>query len=239
MRINFRVWFFLLLLISLTDATAATEEEAVATLERFDGLVKVMPKGSLRRSRVVVQHKLYSGDMVLSYRNAHALILLNDGSKVVLDESASIRFSSNEVEQRSGAVYYEIHHRNARHALKVKTEFAIIGIKGTTFIVNADDEKESVALQEGAIKVESPEAAFRLYRDKVNADFIAYQNRQNQGFEAYKNRQNEKMASYVRAFEMQAGKVVHFSGNKAEERDFDMNVTAEFERFKRIQASLN
>ncbi len=239
MKNSFKVWFFLLLLIPLAEVTAATEEEAVATLERFDGLVKVMPKGSLRRSKVEAQHKLYSGDMVLSYRNAHALIILRDGSKVVLDARASIRFSTNEVDQRSGAVYYEIHHRNAKHALKVKTEFAIIGIKGTTFIVNADDEKESVALQEGEIEVESPEAAFRLYRDRVNADFIAYQNRQNQGFEAYKNRQNKKMASSVKAFEMQAGKVVHFSGNKAEESDFDINVTAEFERFKRIKASLN
>jgi len=239
MKSNFIIWTFLLLLLSSLQASAATEEKSVATLDRFDGLVKVMPKGSLRRSKAEAQHKLYSGDMVLSYRGAHALIILNDGSKVVLDESASIRFSMDEVNQESGVVYYEIHHRNAKHGLTVKTEFAIIGIKGTTFIVNANDKSESVALQEGKIEVASPTVAYRLYRDKVKADFEAYQSKQNQGFEAYKNRQNEKIESHVKAFEMEAGKVVNFKDTTVDESDFDADVTADFERFKRIQASLH
>ena len=240
MKNYFLAWAILILLVSFTEASAISDEkDVIATLERFDGLIKVLPNGSIKRTKAKEHQKLYGGDMVLSYRGAHAIVILADGSKVVLDESASMRFSLNEVEQKSGAVYYEIHHRNAKHALKVKTEFAIIGIKGTTFIVNANVQNESVALQEGNIEVKSPEAAYRLYRDKVEADFEAYQNKQNQGFEAYKNRQNEKIESYVQAFEMQAGKVVNFKGSVADESDFDANITAKFERFKRIQASFN
>ena len=234
------IWSIIFILLSFSNINAAQDaEKVIATLEKFDGVVKILPKDSIRRAKATEHHALYSGDMVLSYRNAHALIVLSDGSKVVLDESASISFAINEVAQKSGAAYYEIHHRNAKNALDVKTEFAIIGIKGTTFIVNADDKKESIALKEGQIEVKSPEAAFKLYREKVDAAFGAYKNKQNSDFESYKKAQREKIASEVKAFEMYAGKVVRFSGNTADESDFDTNVTAEFERFKRIETSLH
>ena len=45
--------------------------------------------------------------------------------------------------------------------VKIKTPFTIIGIKGTTFIVNATKDS-SVTLKEG------------LYRQKVKAEFESY-----------------------------------------------------------------
>ena len=234
------IWSIIFILLSFSNICAAQDtKKVIATLEKFDGVVKILPKDSIRRTKATEHHVLYSGDMVLSYRNAHALIVLSDGSKVVLDESASISFAMNEVAQKSGAAYYEIHHRNANNGLAVKTEFAIIGIKGTTFIVNANDKEESVALKEGQIEVKSPEAAFKLYREKVDAAFNAYKNKQNSDFENYKKRQREKIASEVKAFEMYAGKVVRFNGDVVDENDFDTNVTAEFDRFKRIETSLH
>ena len=237
---RFSMWSFILVFSLVSEMSAlALEKKKVAVLEHFDGVVKVLPQGSIRRSKATQNLVLYNGDMVLSYRNAHAIIVLNDGSKVVLDESASIRFSQNEVTQKEGAAYYEIHHRNAKNALKVKTEFAIIGIKGTTFIVNANTDEASVALKEGLIEVKSPMEQYKLYRDKVLSEFEAYQNKQKEGFEAYKKSQNEKVLSYVNAFELEPEKVVRFKGSTADESRFDANVSAEFERFKRIQTSLN
>jgi len=237
---RFMIWSFILAFVMFSRLEAVQEEQQrVATLERFDGVVKVLPKGSVRRTKAKVNLALYSGDMVLSYRNAHALITLVDGSKVLLDERASISFAYKEVGQQEGAALYEIHHRNAKNAFRVKTEFAIIGIKGTTFIVNANAHDKSVALKEGRIEVKSPEAEYKLYREKELAKFEAYKSQQKAGFETYKKRQEEKVLSYVKAFEMESEKIIRFEGSTVDESRFDANVSAEFERFKRIETSLH
>ena len=233
------ITFFGLGHVAADTGSKVEEKMPVATLYKMDGLIKVLPKGSIRKHKAKVSQAIYAGDMVLSYKKSHVLLKLNDGSKVVLDESSSIRFYLNTVEQESGKVYYDIQKRSAKNALKVKTAFAIIGIKGTTFIVQAEPNFQSVSLQKGKIEIASVKERFELHRKKVLAEFKKYKSEQNQGFEAYKKQAEEKIVSHVNSFIMESGKKVTFSDNIADEDDFNRENEASFEAFKRVIESLH
>ena len=232
--------FFLSSLLAVTGSTHNhnNTKVPVAMLQKMDGLIKILPNNSIKKLKAKAQTAIYAGDMVLTYQKSHAVLELTDGSYVVLDERSSIRFYVNALEQKSGRVLYDIQKRSAKNALKVKTDFAIIGIKGTTFIVDAQAHAPSIALKEGIVEIRSIREDFELHRKQVFAEFEAYKKRENQEFQAYKE-QYKKSVSHVKSFELKQGKVVSFQGKIADENDFNAKSNADFEYFKKVQQSLH
>lgn len=216
----------------------AANDDAIALLVNFDGMVKKLKPGAIKKESIRAGEKIFQGDLLMSYSKSHALVVLRDGSKIVLDEDSVLHFASSSVEQKSGRIYYNIQKRRAHHALQVKTNFAIIGIKGTTFIVNSKADNKSIALKEGLIGVESIKEAFALYRKKELAEFEAFKRKQNEEFEAYKNEGNEYTKTITKAFELRAGKSVRFDGNSAKEDAMKEQNKKSFDYFARLAKSL-
>lgn len=183
----------------------------VGTIMKIDGKAKILPAMSIKKHRAKVGEGLLKGDRLLTYRDTKVLVKLLDDSKVVLNENVELLFANeDDLEQKSGEVYYKIRSRGKSSGLKVKTPFSIIGIKGTEFLVNFENEGE-IALNEGVIGVASYDEAFELYQQKVEQDFERYQREQEAGFEAYQRRFDEQEARYVKSFELQANKMLRFN----------------------------
>ena len=226
------------LLFSFFMATMLTllyANEVVGHVVDVKGIVKVSSDGSIKKRNLAVGEELKEKDLVTTLKDATVVIALVDASKIVLDESSSVHFASvKEAKQESGKVYYKITSRNASNALAVKTPFAIIGIKGTTFIVNADANNSGVKLQEGLIGVASIKEEFELYRKQVMAEFNKFVAEQNAGFEEYKQAQTQGFAEITRAFDLQANNSISFDGNKVTESTFTAEDEAEFQKFEAL-----
>ncbi len=208
---------------------AATFGEVI----KVEGIVKVQHKGSIKKQKVKAGYKIQEGDIISTYRKALAVLKLHDNSKIVLDEKSTISFrSNNEVAQNSGKIYYKITSRSAKNHLKIKTDFAIIGIKGTTFIINNDQNSSYVALKEGLIGIASIKEEFRLYKKKVLDEYQAYVKKQQSEFEKFKQQGQEYVMQITKEFDLHAGNVVAFKGNKAVENPLDSQ--KEFERFEEL-----
>lgn len=200
----------------------------VGTVESVSGSVKVKSEGSIKKTKIKVGHNIKAGDLVTTSKKSKAVIKLTDGSSVVLDISSSVHFAStNSIEQKSGKVFYNITSRNAKNSLKVKTPFAIIGIKGTTFVVNTNEGKKSVALKEGKIGVSSITAQFNLYRKEVLAKYNAYMDAQMQGFDKFRGIEKPK-PEITKEFDLEAGNVISFEGNVVKESAWKDSDDAEF-----------
>ena len=217
--------------------------ETLGTVFSFKGSVKVKAENSIKKNKISKGLSIHSGDLFVSARNSSVILKLVDGSSVVLDELSSIHFTSlHKTEQLEGKVLYKITSRDAKNSLKIKTPFAVIGIKGTTFIVNATKEDASVSLKEGRIGIASLNADFELYRKRVQKEFDDYRAKQDaamqaqlDGFEKYKNKnaKYEKMQK-TKAFDLEAGNKISFNNNEAKEQGFSKNEDAEFEYFKQL-----
>lgn len=207
----------------------------IGNVEKVVGSVKVKSEGSFKKSKIGSGHQLKEGDLVSTSKSGSAVINLTDGSSVVLSASSSIHFPAlSSAEQVEGKIYYKITSRDAKNALKVKTPFAIIGIKGTTFVINSDEGKEGVALKEGLIGVQSLKEEFALYRKEVLAQYNAYVSEQMSEFEKYKNGGKKPEPEMTKQFDLKAGNVISFNGNEVKESAWNEKDDAEFAAFEKM-----
>lgn len=211
----------------------------VGSVESVLGNVKVKSDGSFKKTKVLVGLDVQEGDLITTSRKGSLLIKLTDGSSVVIDESSTIHFTGiNTIEQQDGKIFYKITSRSAKNSLKIKTPFAIIGIKGTTFVVNAT-ENASVLLKEGIIGVKSIKEEFELYRKKVQEEFNNYVSNQQSEFEKYKNAQNKyAVAEVTKEFDLESGNRISFSGNKVNEDAWNEEDDKEFKHFEQLINSM-
>ena len=226
--------FLISLFIVLLSITVASASSVLGRVELTKGNVKVKSEGSLRKSKISNGLEVKKGDLLTTSRNSYAVIKLVDGSTLVLDASSTLHFASeNMAEQTNGKVFYKITSRDANNSLKVKTPFAIIGIKGTTFIVDSG-EKASVKLKEGVVGIQSIKEDFELYRKAVQEEYNKYISKQESEFEKYKQAQEKGAALITKEFDLQAGNTISFDGQKVDEKAWAEEDDAEFEYFKKI-----
>ena len=230
-----KIVFFTLILAFSTLLSASL---VVGTVQKVEGSVKVKSEGSFKKSRNKEGGEVKEGDLITTSRNGKTVIKLMDGSSIVLDVSSSIHFvQNNTIDQKSGKIYYKITSRDAKNSLKIKTPFAIIGIKGTIFVVNSNEGKESVALKEGLIGVASIKEQFSLYRKEVLAKYNAYISDQMAGFKKFKNGGVEPKPEITKEFDLKEGNVISFSDNVVKESSWNEEDDSEFSDFEKMMDS--
>jgi hypothetical protein len=231
--------FLISLFIALLTVQVASAGTVLGSVEQVNGNVKVKSEDSFMKSKVTEGLEVKKGDLITTSKNANTVIKLLDGSTLVLDSNSTLHFTSkNMAEQEMGKVYYKITSRDAKNALKVKTPFAIIGIKGTIFIVDSG-EKASVKLKEGVVGIQSIKEEFELYRKVVQAEFNKYVSEQKSEFEKYKSQQQNEAALITKEFDLQAGNTVSFDGQKVDEKAWTQEDDAEFEYFEKLMESIS
>jgi len=206
----------------------------IGQIEKMKGIVKIKHKNSFKKRRVKVKSSIKKGDIISTSKDSYTSLHLNDGSKIVLGESSIIHFiATNEISQNNGKIFYKIVHRNKKNILKIKTPFAIIGIKGTTFIVNADKKNNSVALQEGLIGIGSIKGEFLLYTKEILASYNRYIDKQLEDFKKYQKIKGLKPEK-TKKFDLKANNIVSFSNNIVQESSLSSREKASFENFERF-----
>jgi len=226
------------LFIAILSVALASASATLGSVEMSKGNVKVKSEGSFKKSKVSNGLEIKKGDLLTTSKDSNAVIKLLDGSTLVLDASSTLHFASaNMAEQESGKIYYKITSRDAKSALKVKTPFAIIGIKGTTFIVDSG-ESASVKLKEGVVGIQSIKEEFELYRKAVQAEYNKYLSEQEAEYQKYLNEQNKGAALLTKEFDLQAGNTISFDGKKVDEKAWTKEDDAEFERFEKLMGSI-
>ena len=207
----------------------------VGHVEEFSGNAKIQKKDTVVKKGLRKGMSLEVGDLVATYKESYVKIVLEDNSTLVVDSDSLLSFAQkSDVRQTQGRVYYKITSKKATQPMQVRTDFAIIGIKGTTFIIKADDEK-ALLLQEGRVGIESIEKEFELYRKKVQAEFEAYKAKQDKAFEEYKNAMNGFEAPQKTAsFDLEEQNSVSFDGNVVKERALTQDQNEEFLYFEKL-----
>jgi len=219
----------------------------VGEIESLNGNVKVKSEGSIKKSKLSSGQSINAGDLIISSRDSSVKIKLVDGSSLVLAELSTVHFTSiYEAEQVEGKVLYSITSRDAKNSLKIKTPFAVIGIKGTTFIINATEES-SVTLKEGLIGVTSLNAEFELYRKKIDDEFSAFKaqsaaamQQEKDEFEKFKNDNYTKYEKPIitKEFDLHALHRISFDGTKVKEDAFEEADKKAFDYFAKLLESM-
>lgn len=231
---------FIVFYITIALFSCLSASTVIGKVELFQGNVKIKRGDSIKKERVSLGLEIKSGDLVVTSKKSSVKITLTDNSVLVLAQKSSIYFNAlTDIEQKNGKILYKIASRNAKNALKVKTPFAIIGIKGTTFIVNSTDKSSYISLKEGLIGVESLKEEFELYRQKVHKEFDDYRSKELKEFEKFKNvQQGYAEVEYTKEFDVTEGHRISFDKQTVKEESIVDEFKTEFEAFDKILSEL-
>jgi len=234
-----RILIFLLSTTLYNFLFAATI--TIGSVDATHGIVKVKHMNSIKKKKIKANFKVEAGDLITTLKDSSAKLKLKDNSLILLGENSTIVFHAlNNVEQEKGKIYYKITSKNVKNALAIKTPFAIIGIKGTEFIINAKNNDASVILREGLIGIESIKEEFELYKKNIQQKFDNFKSAQESAYEKYKQSQNREFTfiKKTKKFDLQKRKSVTFSGRKVKEQGWNKQDDLEFAYFEKLMQTM-
>lgn len=217
--------------LSLTAQTAWAGEK-VAFIEQFTGTVKVY-KGDRKEAQIVRKtgYALYRGDRIDTGAEATALIAYPDGSRVMLKPKTVLQIEKEKLISIAGgrALFRMLKHAIGKFRVKIGN--AVIGIKGTTFLVDAAGGKSAVYLKEGALNILAEKGEFVRFAASEEEAFHKYRDEILQEFDEFKREMEKEFARFVREFELEAGMGVSIEGNAALDVAIPDEIMEEFQAF--------
>ncbi len=208
---------------------------------KVQGEIYVIDSKGNKRAPEKTKFLLRNDETVVTRKGAKAVVQFDDGALSVLSEKSSLRVEkSGWLSQLGGKVYYLFRKVMGREKpRKVKTNFTTIGIRGTTFIVTDEENNKGVALSEGKLNIESPGKAYEIYKQKQTDDFESFKRQAQEKREAlaheykeYKKQLANEFVEYKKSFDMEANRVISFTGNRVDETELTGNERKEFGSFE-------
>jgi hypothetical protein len=129
----------------------------VATVAAVDGGLLAVDSDRAAMARLAGGAVLYAGEPVRTAKGSSAVVELNDGSRVELDERTQIRVrerrSGSTVYVDRGAIIIEAAPQPRRRHLYVQTDEARVEVTGTIFAVQHGVKGSRVSVVEGEVRV--------------------------------------------------------------------------------------
>ena len=226
--------------IFILGFTTANAEEFRGRIVKIQGEVYVINYKGEQRVPEKNQFLLNSQDTVVTRKNARAVVQLGDGALSILNEKSSLRVEeSGWISQLGGKVYYIFRKVfGNQHSRQVKTNFATIGVRGTTFIVYDNEDGKGVALEDGKLNIESPGEDHAIHKKQQADDFESFKQQMqgksdalNQEFKDYQQDLQKEFVEYKKQFDLEANQVVSFDGNRVDQAELSDQLKADFSDF--------
>lgn len=197
----------------------------IGVLIKTKGIVKRKAANSIMKRSVHSGYKIKNGDTIYTF-DSLAVIQLKDKSIIKLDKYSTISFAKHSIKQSKGRAYYKITHQKVKQ-LAVITPYTTIGVKGTIFVVSDKKQNNYVALKKGRISLTAQRGEYEIY--SIKEKFAKYKQNLMNEFNEYKKQLQKEFVEYKKSFDLSAGKMVVFNGNKVYEKKIDPKI---FEYFK-------
>lgn len=215
---------------------SAVGAEGIAVLEKLEGDVRIYREGEQLKGPLAKGVSLSKGDRIETGADGEVLIKYEDGSVFLLKKLASIELQgSRSVFAKSGRAIFSII-KSAIRSFDVKSETAVMGVKGTLFLVDADGAKVNVFLKEGRLNIGALEGDFVLYGKSEEEAYRRYKEDQAKEFSRYKTELDQGFKKFVKSFDIDSGSAVAIDGNEVVDVPIPDAVLKEFSDFEDLMA---
>jgi hypothetical protein len=230
------------LLLSALSTTVWSLDVPRGKVLKVSGDVALINESGDSRKVNSVDQPVQENDTIVTGENASIIVRFNDGSLSVLDEKSRLRVEKTSwFSYLGGKVYFTFKRVFGSDQRRVKTPSATIGVRGTTFIIDAlpDGAGETVSLKDGLVNIESNGPAFQIHRKQPVTEFDMFRQQQMQArqqmldeFEQYKQQSAKEFVEYRRQFMLKPNRTIRLSGYRIDETEISDQVKADFESFE-------
>ncbi|MDC2889109.1 FecR family protein [Psychrosphaera algicola] len=149
----------------------AQPPQVLGNVVDIDGKVTIHNEGSPRGKRIKkTPQDIELNQFVRTYANSKARVTLTDNSKILVTESSTLEFQDDQnIVVNEGKILFSINKREATRSLNVITKTAVIGVKGTRFLVETRGDEAFLHLEEGEVEVKSLAEEFDDYKSEYEA----------------------------------------------------------------------
>jgi len=245
LREAFKHFFSAIAILVLIFSACAYADEYSAKVIKVDGEVHVIDADGHRHTVEESGFAVREMDTVVTAAGGNAVVRFDDGVLSVLDENSRLQVEKTGWLSHLGGKIYFTFRKVFGKPRRVKTRFATLGIRGTTFIVYDDGKGQGVALQEGLLDIESPGPVFEIHRQQQLDEFETFKQQALQQqqdmrleFDDYRDQMQSEFIEYSSNFTLQPNHVIRFDGVRVDEAVIDENIKAEFDSFEAIAGEL-
>jgi hypothetical protein len=241
----FNRFFPIIAILVFTHTVYAHDQVLRGEVIKAEGEVHIVDASGERKDVDETSFPVREMDTIVTAEGGSAVVRFTDGALSVLDENSRLQVEkTNWLSHLGGRIYFTFR-KVFGERRQVKTRFATLGIRGTTFIVYDDDNRQGVALEEGLLDIESPGPAFEIHRQQQLDEFEAFRQevlQQKQAlqreYDDYKEQVKSEFLEYKTSFSLHPNYVIQFDGIRIDESMFDDKIRAEFESFEAVAGEL-
>ena len=239
-----RVSFIVCLLVMMQSSMLLAEQDKIrGKVLKIDGDVEIVDEKGDKRAVDKIDEPLHEMDTIVTREGAHVVVQFDDGALSVLDEKSRLRVEKTSWFSYLGGKVYFTFNKVFGESRHVKTRAATIGIRGTTFIISENPERdgESIALKEGLLQIQSTGPAFEIHRQKTLDEFEQYKLERQQSqaalqdeFDRYRQQTMKEFVEYRRDFTLQPNRVISLSGYRVDETAMSADNEKDFVLFETV-----
>ena len=171
---SYRVTLFFLLVVLVVSlqpffAVAQTCDEPIGKMVSVQGTVESQKAGATQWQPVKLNDTLCPGDTIRVLNNSRAQLALANQSVLRINENTTITLEGVDEDRttlvdllKGAALFFS---RGTRK-LKVKTQYAIFGVRGTEFFIRAEERQAFMSVFEGTVLAESQAGSLTLTSDQ-------------------------------------------------------------------------
>ncbi len=234
------------LLVALLFVSAGVSADTFrGRIVKAKGEVYIIDQQGRRHKLEESRFRVREMDTIVTTENGAAVVRFHDGSMSVMREKSRLRVEKTNWLSHIGGKIYFTFRKVFGEPKRVRTRFATIGVRGTTFIVTDENDMQGVALQEGQVEVESPAGEYEIHRQKEMDEFEAFKQQMAQEqqqladeFAQYKQQTLREFVEYKKQFMLQANRVIRFDGKRVDETAMTAQDRQEFASFEAIAGDM-
>ncbi len=225
----------LVFLLFIVGTVLSTEKAGDVVNKR--GKVKLYREGSLSGLLIrEVPSELYVKDVLKTDFASIAFVKLLGVNKLVLMENSILYIEDiDRVNFEKGRAVFQIRKRGESRGLKVRVKSVIIGIKGTRFMISAEEERIGIFLKEGHLTVRKIVGEFIRYKKREKEEFEEFRQeaekemkKQMEEYERFKEETEKEFREFVKEFELKAGSGVIIVGSEVRDIPIPPDIEEEF-----------
>jgi len=201
------------------SAAVAEKKPVVAHITKYEGTVNTHREAQARSQKVTQSNtNIRINDIVRTKRQSRAFFKLTDHSKIILEENSTIHFRGiQDIGSKQGMVLFDLNERGKLNGLTITNNMAVIGVKGTQFLISTIDNKFAVYMKQGLVSIEAIEGKFKRFKQQQSDKFETFKQKNNQDFNTFKSDLEQEFSEFVKSFELTEGKAITIVGNEVRE----------------------
>lgn len=212
--------------------TGSCQAGEVNEIIRAEGSVEIRQQEQQAGEPVGTSSILPAKFILVTGPNGRAVVRVGQTGYVVVERNSKIevnnsRDRANFFRQVTGMIFYAMNsiRGTLRPQIKIRTNAAIIGIRGTRFLVADLQDRKEIGVRKGSISVTSPGEDFEIHRKAQEDEFAAFKkqaqdaiDQEKREFSEYKANNEREFIEYKREFALAADRMVSFDGRRVTER---------------------